>query len=1171
MATAASDKKRGRTAASTANRATAAPGRKRWWFTTFVLVGLPALVWFAPKIVGLSPVLNRIVAHVAADFQGSIAVGGASLGWMSPIVVRDIVVHDNEGRKLADIPLVASEKTLAAILFNPHDVGVFRIERPQFAVVLHDQDSNLEESVEEWAKEKATSDESRVGLSLVVNEAVATIDDAAAGRSWQIDELSCEVVVPRDASQDTAVAASGRVTPGDPTGRFTLRLKMQGQAPRDPAAKDAPPALPEHGEFTVTAQGLRLELFEPLLRRLHERGELSGTLESNVNGHWNLEVAGDPRGELTGQVDISHLTLAGPWEGEDRLRLDSLSVPCTIVQDGKRVEIRRCEIQSDVGHFVCSGTIDELRQFETAWVTSLWDALPHSAGRVQGSLDLAKLSKVLPATLRVRPGMQIDEGAIHVDLQSGPQNGQWACSGRVDTTRLVATDQGRQISWDHPLTVIVAGHDTPDGPVIEQLNGQSDFLTFEGSGTPDYFGLTANFELARLAEELGQFLDLGELRLAGDGFSRVTWKRNDDDSFAGDAELQATNFVLARPGKPAWTDPKLSVTASAKGQLSGREIARVETAVLQVAAATDEFSATLLAPVERPGPNTPWPLEARLRGELQRWIARVEPWVAPPTGWDIAGQTDAVAMVNYTPEDIEIAKCQADLTQLHAWGPTLYLDEPRMRLQGTFRAIPLKNTLRIVDAQFTAADVSGRIQDGTFVATSATGVERIGHAEMQGNLTTLHRWTHDPRLPADFQVSGLMACSLHADLSDRAPALDLSMTIEDLAALSAQGQQWRERQLRVMANATYDEPHDTVELARIEVESEGVRLNATGRIESWSQQRNLTLAGTTEYDWEKLSMLFPSRGNNRIQITGREQRSFSLAGPIDAVFDQHASPADRDAALQRLEGKADIGWQRASIFGMDVGPANLQASLGQGRMQLAPAQFAVSGGTMTLSPAVRFSPLPAQLLMPAGPIVSQIHVSPEMCRQWLMYVAPVLAGTTRVQGSFSAQLAGCVIPLADPAKGEVAGQLLVHSIDLEAGPLVRELASILGANSSVRVADQSKIDFKMVEGRVYHRGVELQFPEVMVRTYGSVGLDQTLAIMAEMSIPPKWLRDNALGDAIKNRTIKIPIAGTLEQPKLDKKVFDNALTQFMREAAGSAVNDGLQKQLDRLLQPLKPR
>jgi hypothetical protein len=130
---------------------------------------------------------------------------------------------------------------------------------------------------------------------------------------------------------------------------------------------------------------------------------------------------------------------------------------------------------------------------------------------------------------------------------------------------------------------------------------------------------------------------------------------------------------------------------------------------------------------------------------------------------------------------------------------------------------------------------------------------------------------------------------------------------------------------------------------------------------------------------------------------------------------------------------------------------------------------------------------------------------------------------------------------------------------------------VLGAASSIKLAQNSKVDFKMIQGRVYHRGLELQFPEVMVRTYGSVGFDQTLAIMAEMAVPPKWLRDNALGNVIKDKSLRIPIAGTLDHPQLDHKALNDALAQFMRDAAGGAVRDGLQKQLDRLLAPIAPK
>jgi translocation and assembly module TamB len=1169
MATAASTKKAKR---ADAPAAATAP-RRRWWRRTIVLVGVPALVWFAPVIVGFGPVLNSIVSLATRDFQGTITVGGASLGWISHINLHDIEVQDADGKSLASIPRVASDKTLFALLTSPSNLGTFRIDHPQVNLVLNEKDSNVEEAVKAWTE---PDDPERpkirkpIGVSVIVDQGTVTIDDTAAGRSWQIDNLALEITVPRDPGQELACAASGRVAPGEPAGEFALELRLSPERASD-SSDAAKPRFGGKGEFALDAQGFSLELLEPLLRRASERGELSGILQAHVSGGWNTESTTSPRGELNGQISVTQLALAGPWAGDDRLRLAGISAPCALVREGNRLEIRRCEIQSDVGQLTCTGTIDDLASLDATWFKSLWNVLPHCEMQMQGSLDLARLSQVLPATLRVREGMQIEEGAVNVALASGPQNGQWSCSGRVETTRLLATEQGRQISWDHPLLVTVAAHDTPQGPVIEQLNGQSDFLKFEGSGTPDFFGLTANFELSRLAEELGQFLDLGQFQLAGDGWSRVTWKRGQDDFFEADAELQAMNFVLARPGRPAWTDAKLGVTAAARGRLAGREISQVDTARIEVVSATDDFTASLVSPVSNPGPTTPWPVEARLRGELSRWLARVEPWFVPPPGWEFSGQVDGISNVSYSQELLTIEKLQADLTQIHAWGPTLFLDEPRMRVLCTGSLAPTKNTLRIADASLTTTDVGGRVQDLTFVATSPTGIERIGQGDLQGNLATLYRWTHDPRQPAAVQMTGMMTCTLKADLTERSPGLDLNATIDNLSAVSSTGQSWRERQLRMIASATYDEPNDIVQLAHFEVNAEAVRLNAVGKVERWSQERILSLNGTTQYDLEKLSILLQPYLNSELKATGHESRSFSLAGPIGALARSNTTTGAREQELALLEGKMDLGWQSARVAGFDVGPANLQGTLSKGIFQIAPGNASLSGGTLTFGPIVRLSPGPAMLYLPNGPLLTNVHISQEMCQRWLMFAAPVLAGTTRVEGLFSVQMAGCQIPLAAPRTGEAAGQLLIHSIDLEPGPLIRELSAVLGTSGTVKLAQQSKVDFKMIQERVYHRGLELQFPEVMVRTYGSVGLDQTLAIMAEMNIPPKWLRDNALGDAIKNRPLKIPIAGTLDRPQLDKQAISDAMAQFVRDAANGAVRDGLQRGLDKLLAPINPK
>ena len=160
------------------------------------------------------------------------------------------------------------------------------------------------------------------------------------------------------------------------------------------------------------------------------------------------------------------------------------------------------------------------------------------------------------------------------------------------------------------------------------------------------------------------------------------------------------------------------------------------------------------------------------------------------------------------------------------------------------------------------------------------------------------------------------------------------------------------------------------------------------------------------------------------------------------------------------------------------------------------------------------------------------------------------------------------MPLADFASGDAAGKLTVHTVEIGPGPLVQELAVLMGRASPAKLKRESQVEFRLVQGRVYHRGMELIFPEFTVRTYGSVGLDKTVAIMAEMPVPPKWIGNNPLGSALKDQTIQLPIAGTLSQPKIDGKVLDKLAAQFIRKAGEGLLRNELNQQLDRFLPTL---
>src|SRR5262245_8109991 len=77
----------------------ARPGRwKRILLGTLAVLAL--LAWFAPTIIARSPALSWGLAKATAGLDGEAKLQGASLGWLSPVVLEGLTVTDHEGRPM---------------------------------------------------------------------------------------------------------------------------------------------------------------------------------------------------------------------------------------------------------------------------------------------------------------------------------------------------------------------------------------------------------------------------------------------------------------------------------------------------------------------------------------------------------------------------------------------------------------------------------------------------------------------------------------------------------------------------------------------------------------------------------------------------------------------------------------------------------------------------------------------------------------------------------------------------------------------------------------------------------------------------------------------------------------------------------------------------------------
>ena len=372
-----------------------------------------------------------------------------------------------------------------------------------------------------------------------------------------------------------------------------------------------------------------------------------------------------------------------------------------------------------------------------------------------------------------------------------------------------------------------------------------------------------------------------------------------------------------------------------------------------------------------------------------------------------------------------------------------------------------------------------------------------------------------------------------------------TVELTNLTVIDAAGQQFREPTIRLAAQGEYDSKSQVLQLGQCQLTSSAVAAGAAGCISPVGGENNAQFQGQFNYDLQRLSDLFrPYLGPN-VRVVGRGASQAWYRGPLD---------------FKSGSAAAAIRWDGANLYGFPLGPGEIKATLANGMLQIEPLDLAVNQGRIHLAPQVQLKPDPMELRLPKGPLAQHIQVDAATCGSMLKFIAPALAGVTTAQGSFSIELDDCRVPLTDPAKADVSGRLIVHAMTIGSSPLTHELAVFQGRESAAQMRPESVVPFRLTQGRVYHDNLELIFPDITIRSRGSVGLDETLDVLVQMPVPAKWLAGNAVAaQAMRSQTISAPLRGTLGKPQLDPKAMQELTGQFLQKAAGNVIEGELNR------------
>ncbi|QJW93570.1 AsmA family protein [Frigoriglobus tundricola] len=1126
---------------------------RRRWFRRFLplLTLLVVSAWFLPAIVANTGLRNHLARRALADLHGSVDVGGASLGWFAPLELRDVTLKDEAGRTVVSVPKITTQKSLLDLARNPADPGEITLEGPTIALVCEKNATNLETALAEYLKDDGRpARPTRVPVAVRVSGGQLTLTDAENGKTTSVENLAATVSAPANRSEPVAVAFTSA------TGGVSAEL-----------------VLGDAGSAKLVSTGLALDTFAPLLKRLDPNLSLAGAVTTDLQLSWGKDATGRPRFAVAGTAGAKQLVVSAPWLNGDTLRLDSAELPLNVEVTGSSVSVQRFDLACDVGTVSIAGTFDPNEPTE--------QLLMRPGVTARASIELSRLAAKVPKLLRVKGGTELREGKVALTLtsQADPSGVVW--QGHILTSAIRAVRDGKVIHWEQPLHVEFTGrYASGQVPTFDKFVCTSDFIAVNAKTTPETVQAAATVLLNRLGERLAEFLDLGGATLAGEATVQLVGRREPTGAFKAEGAVVLKDFAITDHNGRGLKEPALTLKLKATGRAPASGPVQLATASVGLSADGDELNLTLLEPVADVRALASGAVDLTVRGDLTRWKARIAAVTAVPA-YEMGGTAVVSGKARFAADRITVERLTVGLTNAKFRGAGVFIDEPILNATGDFTLVRSTGVATVAALTLNSAPLS--VTNGTLTFELKTDLAVSGDGQCVTDLNRLGatlKLYADPRGPDAFygRGAGPVRFRYAGDVTTFAATLDVT----NFAYGPKEKLVWAEPALRLEANGNYADSADAVTLTVARAERPGLALDAKGQLARITTTQDLNFSGSLRYDWAKLTPLAREFLGATFNATGTGTRALALSGQLAPATAPPAAPpggivlrapgelagAAAPSVLVGLRGEAALGWDTLKAHGFDVGTGELKTSLARGVLTVAPVTATFGGGKVTLAPTVKLDPAPGVLTLAKGPVVEHAKLTPQATSGALGYALPAFANATQAEGELSATIDDNRIPLADATQATLKGTLVIHKAQVGAGPVVAELAKLLGANTTtMTLATDTAVPVQVANARVYHQNFAFKISGTTLHTSGSVGFDNTLDLVIDVPLPkdlPALKNNPLLMKAVAGKVIKVPVKGTLTKPMIDAKAFESAVVALARQGAKDAGKDALDKELNKL-------
>jgi hypothetical protein len=275
---------------------------------------------------------------------------------------------------------------------------------------------------------------------------------------------------------------------------------------------------------------------------------------------------------------------------------------------------------------------------------------------------------------------------------------------------------------------------------------------------------------------------------------------------------------------------------------------------------------------------------------------------------------------------------------------------------------------------------------------------------------------------------------------------------------------------------------------------------------------------------------------------------------LDETLDLYVDLPRLDPALRKEKGPA-----RCRITGTIANPTIAIEDASLVLRQHGHKDTMVTAEGVNLTMRVETTPSGRVLAVEPVEVFKKKKLSLGVAAGLVRALAPDVWSDRQVTGELSLSFTKLRIPLGVPGEQalkqlEAEGRVTLHQVSAEIKSpmwqgLIRLLADLNGKKppNAIHLIEESEIRFQVRDGRVYHEGQRIGFPEIdpelMVSSRGSIGIDETLDLYVELPRLRKDKRDKG--------PFQGHITGTISQPKIE--IRDAPLVVRLKEGDKAAL------------------